>query len=163
MFELTLQDLRKSINGTLSYKIDLSPENLSATPNVKSVSTIDVKIDSFESDFGYSVDISISGVAKIIDDYSFEEDDYHFNTNETIELSTEEDSDIEFNNGKFDFLPIVLALYFDSIPLCYHKDSKMDNKNSSVYELIDEDEYNRRKKERNIEENNPFAKLKDLK
>lgn len=158
--ELTNVDLRRALRETLVYHYTLSESELSATPNITSCSPLEVTIESIETDFGYEVNIDIYAEAKIHDDYSFKNEDFTVENSDTLTINEEdpEYSDVEMDRNKFDLAPIILALYYDCVPIRYHKDEEI---HTADYEVITEETYYKRKKEREREANNPFGALLD--
>ena len=147
-FVVGLNDLKKALNSTLEYEVSFTKEDLEATPNVVKANDIKVSFKSYEADFGYILDFLIEGEATLIDDYSFKEVE--------VNLDDLDESDVVVDRGQIDLAPVVLALFYDAIPLSYHQEDVKPHSDS--YEVISEEEYLKRKKERDIA-NSPFANI----
>ena len=157
-FVVGLNDLKKALNSTLEYEVSFTKEDLEATPNVVKANDVKVSFKSYEADFGYILDFLIEGEATLIDDYSFKEVEYHFENDEEVEVNLDDldESDVVVDRGQIDLAPVVLALFYDVIPLSYHQEDVKPHSDS--YEVISEEEYLKRKKERE-KANSPFANI----
>lgn len=164
VFILKDKDLYYSTSTPLTYNISLSSDELSAVNNVKKVNYLTVTISSFEMEFGYVVNIKLKGELVLIDDLTAKNIKYEINTddylNASLKDSKEDEIDIVANHGNYDFAPVILALFYQAIPLKINYDNKYYS--TDDYEVISEEEYNKRKQEQ-IKEDNPFSKLNDLK
>ena len=84
--------------------------------------------------------------------------EYHFENDEEVEVNLDDldESDVVVDRGQIDLAPVVLALFYDAIPLSYHQEDVKPHSDS--YEVISEEEYLKRKKERE-KANSPFANI----
>ncbi len=157
------KDLYFATSNVLTYNISFSKEELKAVNNVKKADDILVSISTYELDFGYVVNISLQGEISIVDDVTSKVVKYKINTTDSLNAALKDDEeigiDIIANRGNYDFVPVILALFYQSIPLKINFNQKY--KKEEDYEIISEEEYNLRK-ENQKKEDNPFSKLKDL-
>ena len=163
VFILKDKDLYYSTSTPLTYTINLSKDELSAVNNVKQVNFLTVTISSYEMEFGYVVNIKLKGEIVLIDDLTAKNIKYEINTDDYLNAglkdSKEDEIDIVANHGNYDFVPVILALFYQAIPLKINYDNKYYS--TDDYEVISEEEYNKRKQEQ-VKDDNPFSKLKDL-
>lgn len=157
------KDLYFATSNILTYNVSFSKEELKAVNNVKKADNILVSISTYELDFGYVVNISLKGEISIVDDVTSKIVKYKIDTNDSLNTALKDDEeigiDIIANRGNYDFVPVILALFYQAIPLKINYSQKY--KKSQDYEVISEEDYNLRKQKQK-EEENPFAKLKDI-
>jgi hypothetical protein len=163
VFILKDKDLYFSTSTPLTYSITLSKDELSAVNNVKEIKELTCTISSYEMEYGYLVNIKLKGKITLIDDLTAKNIKYDINTddylNAALKDSKEDDIDIVADHGNYDFAPIVLALFYQAVPLKINYQNKYYS--TDDYEVISEEEYNKRKQEQ-LKEDNPFSKLSEL-
>ena len=155
-------DLVNSLDTELVFPFELSKEDLSIYPHIIQADNLVMYINSYPSndENSFSVKVELEGDLIIKDD----QDEYNFEleTEDYLDISSTSGSDLPCEKGKYDFLPAVKAIFYNSIPQeeYVHKEYK----DSEDYSFYTEEEYLEKKAQEEEKENTyrPFADLANL-
>lgn len=160
--KLSFTDLHKLEGTTQAYPIVLLPSQLRPTPNVISVSSLNAYLTVYPLDYGSQeevaeVTVSIKGNCLISDDYTLKPLKYEISQEETVTVSgDQESSDIAIDNGNFDFMPVILSLFYNGIPSTMHEAAKCSAHGQC--KVLSQEEY-AKLKEKTEKEASPFSVL----
>ncbi len=159
--KLNLADINQLLNTEIEYEISLTDQELKAVPNVSAVNELFAYFTAFESDNGYLVHVEIEGSISILDHATEKYTNQKITEKEDVVVSEDETiTDIKVEKGECEFYPVVLALFYSSVPIRYAS-KKIEFAQKEDYTFMTEERYNKTLKQPKKEEvsENPFASL----